>query len=96
MIACAKTVADVVPSPARSFVFEATSLTICAPIFSKGSSNSISFATVTPSFVIEGPPNCLSITTFLPFGPSVTFTAFASASTPLFKECYFFCHLYFF
>ena len=54
-------------------------------MFSKGSSNSISFATVTPSFVIEGPPNCLSITTFLPFGPSVTLTALANASTPLFN-----------
>jgi len=65
-----------------SLVFEATSLTICAPIFSIGSSNSISLATVTPSFVIDGPPNCLSITTFLPFGPNVTFTALARASTP--------------
>ena len=86
IIACAKTVAEVVPSPAKSFVFDATSLTICAPIFSKVSSSSISFATVTPSFVIDGPPNCLSITTFLPFGPRVTFTAFAKASTPFLSE----------
>ena len=85
IIAWAKTVADVVPSPARSLVFEATSLTICAPIFSRVSSNSISFATVTPSLVIEGPPNCLSITTFLPLGPNVTLTAFARASTPFFN-----------
>ena len=35
-----------------------------------------------PSFVIRGAPNFLSITTFLPLGPSVTFTAFASASAP--------------
>ena len=34
-IACVKTVAVVVPSPAISFVFEATSLTSLAPIFSK-------------------------------------------------------------
>ena len=52
-------------------------------MFSIVSSNSISFATETPSFVIEGPPNFLSITTFLPCGPSVTLTAFARASTPL-------------
>ena len=51
-------------------------------IFSKASSNSISFATETPSFVIEGPPNFFSITTFLPLGPNVTFTALASESTP--------------
>ena len=51
-IACASTVAVVVPSPAKSLVFEATSFTICAPIFSRGSSNSISLATVTPSLVI--------------------------------------------
>ena len=55
-------------------------------MFSSVSSNSISFATVTPSFVIDGPPNCLSITTFLPLGPNVTFTAFAKASTPFFSE----------
>ena len=50
-MACANTVAVVVPSPAKSLVFEATSLTICAPIFSRAFSNSISFATVTPSLV---------------------------------------------
>ena len=54
-------------------------------MFSIASSNSISFATVTPSLVMLGPPNFFSITTFLPLGPSVTFTAFASASTPLFS-----------
>ena len=84
-IACAKTVAVVVPSPAKSFVFEATSFTICAPIFSNGSANSISFATETPSLVTVGPPNDFEIITFLPFGPKVTFTAFANASTPRFK-----------
>ncbi|MDD4494645.1 MAG: formate--tetrahydrofolate ligase, partial [Eubacteriales bacterium] len=34
MIACASSVAVVVPSPATSFVFVATSLTSCAPMFS--------------------------------------------------------------
>ncbi len=85
-IDCAKRVAVVVPSPATSLVLEATSLTIWAPMFSIGSSNSISFATVTPSLVTVGAPNFLSITTFLPFGPRVTFTASASWSSPFFKE----------
>jgi hypothetical protein len=81
-IDCASTVAVVVPSPATSFVFVATSFTICAPMFSCGSSSSISFAIVTPSFVIVGEPYFLSMTTFRPFGPSVTFTASVSLSTP--------------
>ena len=80
--ACANTVAVVVPSPATSFDFVATSFTICAPRFSIGSLSSISFAIVTPSFVIIGAPNPLSNTTFLPFGPSVIFTASANVSTP--------------
>src|SRR6478735_10290782 len=37
---------------------------------------------VTPSFVMVGAPHFLSMTTLRPFGPSVTLTAFASASTP--------------
>ena len=52
MIACASTVAVVVPSPASSDVLEATSFTICAPMFSNLSLSSISFATDTPSLVI--------------------------------------------
>ena len=81
-IACARTVAVVVPSPATSFVFVATSFKSCAPMFSNGSSNSISFAMVTPSFVISGAPKDLSRTTFLPFGPIVTRTVSASLFTP--------------
>ena len=54
-------------------------------MFSNASSSSISFATETPSFVILGPPNFLSITTFLPLGPNVTLTALARASTPFFN-----------
>ena len=81
-IACARTVAVVVPSPAVSFAFEATSRTICAPIFWNLSVSSISFATVTPSLVILGAPNALSRTTFRPLGPRVTFTALARISTP--------------
>src|SRR2546425_8043972 len=60
--AWASTVAVVVPSPARSDVLVATSFTIWAPMFSIGSSSSISFATVTPSFVTVGLPNFLSMT----------------------------------
>ena len=51
-------------------------------MFSKASSSSISFAIVTPSFVMSGAPYDLSSTTFLPFGPSVTLTVFANLSTP--------------
>ena len=81
-IAWASTVAVVVPSPAMSFVFWATSRTICAPMFSNLSSSSISLATVTPSLVMRGAPNDLSSTTLRPLGPSVTRTALASTSTP--------------
>jgi len=83
IIAWANTVAVVVPSPATSFVLVATSLTNWAPIFSNGSSSSISFAIVTPSFVINGDPYFFSSTTLRPFGPKVTLTTFANASTPL-------------
>ncbi len=76
--ACASTVAVVVPSPATSEVLVATSFTICAPMFSTGSGNSTSLATVTPSFVTVGFPNFLSRTTLRPLGPSVAFTASAS------------------
>src|ERR1041384_6176478 len=81
-IACARTVAVVVPSPATSEVFEATSRTICAPMFSRESLSSISFATVTPSLVMVGEPNFLSSTTLRPFGPSVTLTARLNFSMP--------------
>ena len=83
--ACARSVAVVVPSPATSFVLIETSFTSCAPIFSKGSSSSISFAIVTPSFVINGAPNFLSRTTFLPLGPSVILTVSASWSMPFIR-----------
>src|SRR5215210_6088132 len=81
-MAWASTVAVVVPSPATSLVFEATSRTICAPMFSNLSWSSISLATVTPSLVIRGAPKLLSSTTLRPLGPSVTFTASARMSTP--------------
>src|SRR5690606_11607014 len=78
----ASTVAVVVPSPAMSLVLEATARTIWAPMFSNLSSSSTSLATVTPSLVMRGAPNDLSITTLRPFGPSVTFTALARMLTP--------------
>src|SRR5580700_5024029 len=81
-MAWASTVAVVVPSPAWSDVFEATSRTIWAPMFSNLSSSSISLATVTPSLVMRGAPYDLSSTTLRPFGPSVTRTACARMSTP--------------
>src|SRR5271169_4620698 len=81
-MACASTVAVVVPSPAMSLVLEATSRTICAPMFSNLSASSISLATVTPSLVMRGAPKLLSSTTLRPFGPSVIFTASARISTP--------------
>src|SRR5271166_2604355 len=82
-MARASTVAVVVPSPATSEVLEATSLTICAPMFSNLSSSSISLATVTPSLVTVGAPKLLSSTTLRPLGPSVTVTASARTLTPL-------------
>src|ERR1035437_1044109 len=78
----ASTVAVVVPSPALSEVLEATSLTICAPMFSYGSGSSTSLATVTPSLVTVGEPNFLSSTTLRPLGPSVAVTARDSLETP--------------
>src|SRR6266850_7850220 len=51
-------------------------------MFSYGSFNSISFATVTPSFVTRGEPNLRLKTTFRPLGPKVTLTVLARAFTP--------------
>src|SRR5271165_4016182 len=81
-IACAMTVAVVVPSPAMLLCFEATSRTICAPMFSNLSASSISLATVTPSLLTRGAPHDFSITTLRPLGPSVTLTALARTSMP--------------
>jgi hypothetical protein len=72
----------VVPSPATSSVFFATSLTSSAPIFSSGSSSSISLAMDTPSLVMVGAPHFFSRTTLRPFGPRVIRTALASLSIP--------------
>ena len=82
-MAWARMVAVVVPSPATSEVFDATSRTICAPIFSSGSLSSISLATVTPSFVMVGPPNFLSSTHVPALGVrELVLTALASWLTP--------------
>ena len=55
-MASERTVAVVVPSPALSDVFLATSTTILAPMFWNGSGTSISLATDTPSLVTDGLP----------------------------------------
>ena len=81
-IAWPSTVAVVVPSPAMSLVLEAISLASWAPMFSNGSSSSMSLAMVTPSLVIVGAPNFLSSTTLRPLGPRVILTASARASMP--------------
>ena len=78
----ASTVAVVVPSPALSEVLEATSLTICAPMFWSLSFSSISLATDTPSLVTVGAPKERSSTTLRPLGPRVTLTALARIFTP--------------
>src|SRR4029453_13330175 len=65
-----------------SEVLLATSLTICAPMFSSASRSSISFATVTPSLVMVGEPNARPRMTLRPRGPSVTLTALARLLTP--------------
>ena len=83
IIAWARTVAVVVPSPTASDVWLATSRTRCAPMFSNGSGRWISLATLTPSWVIIGAPAIFSSTTLRPLGPSVTLTASASLLTPV-------------
>ncbi len=85
-MAQASTVAVVVPSPATSSVFLATSLTSSAPIRSKGSSSSMSLAMDTPSLVMVGAPHFLSRTTLRPLGPRVTRTASASLFMPLSRD----------
>ena len=81
-IACASTVAVVVPSPAVCDVLAATSRAICAPRFSNRSSSSISFATTTPELMTSGGPKLRSSMTVRPLGPSVTRTALASMLRP--------------
>jgi hypothetical protein len=81
-MARARMVAVVVPSPAMSLVLLATYLIKLAPIFMNLSLNSMDLATVTPSLVILGAPKLWSMTTFLPFGPRVTYTASASLLQP--------------
>ena len=81
-MARASTVAVVVPSPATSEVFDATSFTICAPMFSNLSSSWISLATVTPSLVTVGAPQDFSMTTLRPLGPSVTVTGVSEHADP--------------
>lgn len=60
----------------------ATSRSSCAPMFSSGSSSSTALATSTPELTICGGPNSRARITVRPRGPMVTWTAWASASTP--------------
>mmetsp|Transcript_13114 Transcript_13114/g.27682 ORF Transcript_13114/g.27682 Transcript_13114/m.27682 type:complete len:262 (-) Transcript_13114:18-803(-) len=82
MSSLARTLAVVVPSPAVSFAFPATSLMSCAPAFSTGQGKSMALAMDTPSLMTSGFPYDCSRTTFLPLGPSVTLTASASLLIP--------------
>ena len=75
-------VAVVVPSPALSFVLDATCSINFAPKLEIGFSISISLATVDPSLTISGEPNFFSLTTFFAYRPIVTFTALATKLTP--------------
>jgi hypothetical protein len=79
-IASARTTVVVVPSHASLLVFSAASFIMLAPIFSVFHSRSISFATVTQSFVTMGHQKPLSRITFLHLGHIVTFTASATIS----------------
>ncbi len=81
-MACASTVAVVVPSPATSEVLDATSLTIWAPMLAILSLSSTSLATVTPSLVTVGEPHDFSMMTLRPRGPSVTLTVLARRLSP--------------
>src|SRR3954469_16740323 len=81
-MASASTVAVVVPSPATSLVLLAASFTSFAPMFSYLSLSSISSATVTPSLVMVGAPQPLSMTAFRPRGPRVALTARDNFITP--------------
>ena len=51
-------------------------------MFSNGSASSIDLATSTPELTICGVPKSRCRMNVRPFGPSVTFTASASVSTP--------------
>ena len=78
------TIDDVVPSPATVAVRSAASFIILTARFSTGSIRSTDFATVTPSFVTVIPRVCSgdSISTVLPLGPMVDFTALLIFSIP--------------
>ncbi len=84
----ASSVAVVVPSPAISAVLEATSRTICAPMFSNGSASSISLATITPELMTVGAPQDFSSTTVRALGPRVTRTASARMFMPFTRRAW--------
>ena len=87
--ASVSTIAVVVPSPAVVAVLSAASFIILTARFSDGSIRSIALATVTPSLVTVMPCVCCgdSISTVLPPGPKVLFTALDILITPLISFC---------
>ena len=82
IIARARTVDVVVPSPTTSLVLLAASLRSWAPMFWKGSSNSMSLAMVTPSLHTWGAPTSWPSRTLRPVGPRVAPTARTTVSIP--------------
>ena len=84
-MASVSTMAVVVPSPALVAVLSAASFIIRTARFSTGSIRSMLLATVTPSLVTVIPWvwYWLSISTVLPRGPRVLFTALAMVAMPL-------------
>ena len=81
-IACVSRVAVVVPSPAIALARIATSRTICALMFSRGSASSTDLAPMTPELTIADAPKWRYKNTLRPRGPSVSLTASARVSTP--------------
>ena len=83
MIEAVSTVAVVVPSPALSLVFEATSRTMQAPMFSNLSSK---FDLLGDGDTVLGDARravgYAEAMTLRPFGPGVTLTALLRISTP--------------
>jgi hypothetical protein len=82
MIAWARMVEVLVPSPTTSPVRSAAWRSIWAPRFSSGSFSSNSLAMVTPSLQTSGAPHLRWISTDFDFGPSVTRMASASWVVP--------------
>mmetsp|Transcript_1483 Transcript_1483/g.4569 ORF Transcript_1483/g.4569 Transcript_1483/m.4569 type:complete len:379 (+) Transcript_1483:1484-2620(+) len=87
-MACVRTAAVVVPSPAFVSDLAEACVSSFAPRFISPSGSEIARAIVTPSLTICGAwYDSRCSTTFRPFGPSVTFTALATALMPAASFC---------